>query len=275
MHVSLRAMTHSTSGHCTVDTAGEGFPTTITPTKHRSSVVWGAAWADSLHGSPVLGAFNIICCVVGVGLLGLPYAVSRSGWIGIPLLLLTCWMASYTAVLLGECLAAVPGVKSFGDLGEAAYGARGRYAVVVQQYMTMLGVASIFLVVLASGLREVLPSLFPNCRSNIVASTVMVLFHVGFYKMGEVGLLSGLNLLVAIVLTLVICREVLASAPAVRPPTVFLNTARGSSGLSHEFWAAFPTLAFAFGCHTILPAVHEQLSAKPAYRGLCWAAIPA
>lgn len=52
----------------------------------------------------MLGSFNIICCVVGVGLLGLPYALSQSGWIGIPLLILTCVMSTFTCAILGDAI---------------------------------------------------------------------------------------------------------------------------------------------------------------------------
>eukprot|EP00667_Euglena_gracilis_P022945 EG_transcript_25731 len=57
---------------------------------------WMVYWDQKMKGSALLGSFNIICSVVGVGIFGLPYALSQSGWFGIFLLLLTFVMATFT-----------------------------------------------------------------------------------------------------------------------------------------------------------------------------------
>ena len=54
--------------------------------------------------STVGAAFNMLCVVVGTGLLQLPYGVRQSGWVGVPLLVMMAVMACYTAVILGRCL---------------------------------------------------------------------------------------------------------------------------------------------------------------------------
>lgn len=54
--------------------------------------------------STTLGAgFNMVCTVVGTGLLQLPYGLSLAGWAGVPLLILMAAMAAYTAHVLGRC----------------------------------------------------------------------------------------------------------------------------------------------------------------------------
>lgn len=65
----------------------------------------GEAGAGGEGQSSTAGAaFNMLCVVVGTGLLQLPYGVSQSGWIGVPLLVMMAAMACYTAVILGKCL---------------------------------------------------------------------------------------------------------------------------------------------------------------------------
>ena len=39
--------------------------------KLHGTNTWRWYWEHEVKGSPMLGAFNIICCVVGVGLLGI------------------------------------------------------------------------------------------------------------------------------------------------------------------------------------------------------------
>lgn len=59
---------------------------------------------QKMKGSPLLASFNIICCVVGVGIFGLPYVLSQSGWIGVLFLLITYAMSTYTCVILGDVI---------------------------------------------------------------------------------------------------------------------------------------------------------------------------
>jgi vesicular inhibitory amino acid transporter len=250
------------------DADGDGVPTL-----RRTPRSWWAYWDRELRGSPVLGALNIICCVVGVGLLGLPYALKSSGWIGVPLLLTTCAMSTFTCVLLGDVLQAVDGAASFGDLGFLAFGRTGRWAVAAQQYVTMVGVAAIFLVVLASGLRQVLPSTYPDCSWNITAAGMVVSLHVFFNKLSDVALLSAFNLIVAVLIAGTVCWYSFTDA---RPDahTQLLNSDR-TGAYNYEILVAFPTITFAFGCHTILPAVREELRDKRQFPALCRAAVPA
>mmetsp|Transcript_72 Transcript_72/g.293 ORF Transcript_72/g.293 Transcript_72/m.293 type:complete len:331 (+) Transcript_72:1-993(+) len=59
----------------------------------------------SAAGASTLGAaFNMLCVVIGTGMLQLPYGLRQSGWLGLPLLLLMSAMACYTAVVLGSSL---------------------------------------------------------------------------------------------------------------------------------------------------------------------------
>lgn len=233
---------------------------------------WWQYWEHEIKGSPMLGAFNIICCVVGVGLLGLPYALSQSGWIGAPLLIVTCAMATYTCVIMGDAMQAVPGCTSYGDLGQAAYGHRGSWLVCIQQHMTLIGVAAIFLVVLASGLKQVFPATFPNCSDNIMTVGFIVTFHIFLHKMNEIAILSAFNLIVAIMITVVVCYESFHnSLPAAN--TVMVNTVHDDA-YNYQFLIAFPTIAFAFGCHTIIPAIHEELKDKSTYRPMCYVSMP-
>ena len=246
-------------------------PTTPSETSKKPKS-WQLWWESQVKGSPALGAFNIICCVVGVGLLGLPYAMSQSGWIGVPLLVVTCAMATYTCVIMGAAMQATPGATSFGDLGQAAYGPMGKWMVAVQQYMTMIGVAAIFLVVLASGLKQVAPETFPSCNSNITTVGLFVCFHIFFHKLNEVAILSAFNLVVAVLITVVVSYQSVLARPATSN-TVLFNTQYDGS-YNYQFLIAFPTIAFAFGCHTIIPAVYEELKDKNTYSKMCYVSMP-
>uniref|UniRef100_A0A453P978 Amino acid transporter transmembrane domain-containing protein n=1 Tax=Aegilops tauschii subsp. strangulata TaxID=200361 RepID=A0A453P978_AEGTS len=78
---------------------------------------------------------NVFIAVVGAGVLGLPYTFSRTGWAaGSILLLSVALLTFYCMMLLVACRRRLADdhpkmLSSFGDLGDAVFGAPGRLAV--------------------------------------------------------------------------------------------------------------------------------------------------
>ena len=48
--------------------------------------------------------FHVICVIAGSGILQLPFALSQSGWLGVPLMVMVGVVTEYTGRLLIECL---------------------------------------------------------------------------------------------------------------------------------------------------------------------------
>lgn len=71
---------------------------------------------------------NLLC---GVGLLSTPYAAKQGGWVSLSILFIFCALSLYTGILLSRCLDSRPGLKSYPDIGEAAFGRSGRLIISV------------------------------------------------------------------------------------------------------------------------------------------------
>ncbi|KAG6945452.1 hypothetical protein JG688_00016551 [Phytophthora aleatoria] len=78
-------------------------------------------------------AFNIFCCICGIGSLGMPSNYARAGWgYATVALLFMAFSNIYATVLLSKVLMVAPSsVKTYGDLGEWVAGKWGRFLVVV------------------------------------------------------------------------------------------------------------------------------------------------
>lgn len=71
---------------------------------------------------------NILC---GIGLLTTPYAIKEGGWLSLIFLVIFAFFCCYTGVLLKECLESSPGLKTYPDIGQAAFGLAGRLGIAV------------------------------------------------------------------------------------------------------------------------------------------------
>lgn len=71
---------------------------------------------------------NMLC---GIGILTVPYAVREGGWLSLMILLMFATMCCYTGLLLIRCLESHPGLKTYPDIGQAAFGIAGRLGIAV------------------------------------------------------------------------------------------------------------------------------------------------
>ncbi|OVA17822.1 Amino acid transporter [Macleaya cordata] len=103
------------------------------------------------YAQSVLNGVNVLC---GVGLLSTPYAIKQGGWIGLLVLLAFGVISCYTGILLKRCLDSSPGLQTYPDIGQAAFGAAGRLAIACccVEYIILMG--------------DNLSSLFPNVYMN-------------------------------------------------------------------------------------------------------------
>ncbi|XP_068653603.1 amino acid transporter AVT1I-like [Aristolochia californica] len=102
--------------------------------------------------------FNVVNALSGIGILSMPHALSEGGWMSLILLLAVAIICCYTAVLLQKCMAANPLAKTYPDIGEVAFGYKGRVIVSTLMYLELYLVAVEFLILEGDNFEK----LFPN-----------------------------------------------------------------------------------------------------------------
>lgn len=234
--------------------------------------------------APTLGsAFNVLCTVVGTGLINLPKGFAQSGWIGVPLLTLMGIMAGYTAKILVDCMQYFGnGQKSlqdplmeeedeaggehrspsYGDIGQAAFGTFGRWFVTIQMHLTLTMVGCIYHLLAALNLSDLL-SISQPIAVLIVAGVVW--FHVFLHTMSEVAILSYFNFSINVALAIVVVYCTVTHAPEEKAHTDFVI----ADGLS--LGGAFASFGFSFGAHPILPDVYASMQRPEQYTFMCLA----
>lgn len=177
--------------------------------------------SDGGSSSTVGAGFNMVCTVVGTGLLQLPFGLSLAGWVGVPLLVLMALMAAYTARVLGLCFGmlrqrqtdgllseeATTRAKTYGDVGEAAFGAVGRWFVTVQMHLTLIMVATIYHLLAMLNVHWLSRGAIGLDASALLVGLLLWL-HVWLQTLGDVALLSYANVSINAALLAVVIAEV-------------------------------------------------------------------
>jgi vesicular inhibitory amino acid transporter len=113
------------------------------------------------YGQAVLNGINVLC---GVGILSTPYAAKEGGWVGLSILFIFGIISFYTGLLLRSCLDSEPGLETYPDIGQAAFGTTGRIAISIVLYVELYGCCIEYIILEGDNLA----SLFPNAYLNLV-----------------------------------------------------------------------------------------------------------
>ncbi|PSS05079.1 Vacuolar amino acid transporter like [Actinidia chinensis var. chinensis] len=115
---------------------------------------------QSSYGQAVVNGMNVLC---GVGILSTPYAVKEGGWVGLSILFIFAVLSFYTGILLRHCLDSQPGLETYPDIGQAAFGTVGRFSISIILYAELYACCVEYIILESDNLS----SLFPNAHLNL------------------------------------------------------------------------------------------------------------
>uniref|UniRef100_A0A1D1XF63 Vacuolar amino acid transporter 1 n=1 Tax=Anthurium amnicola TaxID=1678845 RepID=A0A1D1XF63_9ARAE len=112
--------------------------------------------------------FNGLNALSGIGILSVPFALSEGGWLSFLLLFLVATVCYYTALLLRRCMDSNILVKTYPDVGELAFGRKGRIMIATFMYLELYLAAIEFLIMEGDNLEK----LFPNTEFKMLGVAV-------------------------------------------------------------------------------------------------------
>ncbi|KAH7866224.1 hypothetical protein Vadar_017354 [Vaccinium darrowii] len=122
------------------------------------------------YAQALLNAINVLC---GIGLLSTPYALKQGGWWSLTILFVFAFITCYTGILLKRCLESSPGLQTYPDIGQAAFGIPGRIFLSIFLYIELYSSCVEYLIMMGDNLS----ALFPNANTNFAG------IHLNSYQL--------------------------------------------------------------------------------------------
>ncbi|CAJ2673472.1 unnamed protein product [Trifolium pratense] len=217
-------------------------------------------------GQAVLNGMNALC---GVGILSIPYALHEGGWAALGILLIFAVFSFYTGLLLRYCLDSEPGLETYPDIGQAAFGTTGRVVISIILYMELYACCIEYIILESDNLS----SLFPDASLSLggfklnahilfaILATLAILPTVWLRDLRILSYISGCGVVAsAVVVLCLVWVGVVDDTPISTKGTTTLKlstfpVAMGLCGYCFSGHAVFPNLYTAMANRNQFPAV--------------------
>ncbi|XP_022741505.1 amino acid transporter AVT1I-like isoform X2 [Durio zibethinus] len=127
-----------------------------------------SAHSGASTASVLRTCFNGLNALSGVGILSITYALASGGWLSLILLFAIATAAFYSGLLIQRCMDADSSIRTYPDIGERAFGNKGRLIVSVFMYVELYLVATGFLILEGDNLQN----LIPNVEFEVAGLTI-------------------------------------------------------------------------------------------------------
>ncbi|KAL2240418.1 vacuolar amino acid transporter 1 [Sesamum indicum] len=203
--------------------------------------------------------FNGLNALSGVGILSIPYALSSGGWMCLILFFLIAGCTFYTGLLIQRCMDMDPNIRSYPDIGERAFGAKGRAFVSIAMNVELYLVATGFLILEGDNLHTLFPNLEYEVGGLVIGGRQSFIFMVGLIMLPSVWV-DNMSILSYISASGVIASFVLLGS------ILWAGTLDGIG--FHEKgtllnWKGMPTAvslyAFCYCAHPVFPTLYTSM----------------
>lgn len=200
------------------------------------------------NSSVLTASFNFINSIVGAGIIGIPYAIQRCGFVtGVLMLAFVAYLVYQSVTMLIDC-----GVKAkkldFEELAEYLLGRTGYYAALVFMFLFAYGAQVAYLVVIGDTIPVVAELFLPDsifANRNITIALMSTLIVLPLCLLKDLSSLSWTSMLsigadIALVLIVLIAAPAASASEGIKHGEVtFLNS---------SVFVGIGTMSFAFVC---------------------------
>lgn len=204
----------------------------------------------------VLNAINALC---GIGILSIPYALKEGGWCSLFLLFLFGIITFYTGVLLKKCLESSPGIETYPDIGQAAFGIVGRIVIAIALYAELYSSCIEYLIMMSDNLG----ALFPNSHMEFagihlnsyqmcaIISTLVILPTVWLRNLSLLSIVSAGGVIALIIVVICLLWVGVVDDVGFHPSGTAINIGK--------LPVTIGLYSFCYGSHSVFPNIYSSM----------------
>ncbi|CAO3652644.1 unnamed protein product [Cunninghamella blakesleeana] len=230
----------------------------------------------SKAGSSFLAYFNIVCTVVGTGMLGLPFALKQGGWFGLFILFLAWFMATYTALILIRCLYVVGNKRllNYKDVASSAFGAIGGWISFFFNAWVTLGGPILYTVLAGDNLHKLCMGTSAELDAikwRIISVAIFAIPFILVKNMKEVAFMATFGVIITFVIVIIVI--VVACIDQANFTEEYIATIHHEAVVWDQFPVALATIAFSFGGNIVYPHVEASMKKPKSWPKVCISAL--
>ncbi|KAJ2954555.1 hypothetical protein O0L34_g2839 [Tuta absoluta] len=201
--------------------------------------------------------------MAGSGVLALPRALVRTGWVGVPIIILMCAIAAFSGKRLGDCWSIIeardPQMRSrkrnpYAIIADQALGKTWSVIVSMAIIVTLFGASVVYLLLAAQIIQQVFLTLIPTvtfCAWYLIVAIIMtpMLLYGTPKDFSYIGIVAFGSTVIACILYFIQMMNDIR-------PFVFRWGIHGFQ----EFFLAFGTIMFAFGGASTFPTIQNDMA---------------
>ncbi|KAK1563841.1 hypothetical protein Q3G72_033694 [Acer saccharum] len=222
----------------------------------------------------VLNGINVLC---GIGLLATPYAIREGGWLSLILLFFFGCISCYTGILLKQCLESGPGLKTYPDIGQAAFGKVGRLGIAIVLYTELYAASVEYLIMMSDNLS----SFFPDATMNfaglhlnshqlfMITSTLIILPTVWLQNLSLLSYISVGGVVTTVLIAICLLWVGVVDHVGFHPTGTALDFANLSVTIG--------IYGFCYAGHSVFPNIYSSMKEPSKFLwvliisfGFCW-----
>jgi len=242
-----------------IDIANDGFSkrkgSTVMVRKYKSTEVTlfessrhlSRHWTLARNNNWIQTTFLLLADVVGTGVLGLPYAFKRLGWIpGIAAMVVFCLLGQCTGKILCKLVVVFPEASTLGVLAEHLFNRAGIISSYMFLYVYIFFILCQYLLVSGKAVQGALYG-EPICISTAILYVACILLPLNQVRtLHSVSFLSIISILTIIVVLIMCFVQLIAEGVLLDSKTELI-----AAESMWDFFAGFSTIVFAFAGHKI------------------------
>ncbi|KAF9115644.1 hypothetical protein BGX27_007071 [Mortierella sp. AM989] len=219
---------------------------------------------------------SLVCVIAGTGTLGMPHAVSKTGWLGIILVILALFMSTTTGIMLVKCLYLNTDTRrsSYEDIAMDSFGCVGYYTSIGVVGINLFGSAVLYTILASSLIQEMVNEYshkWEDIYIYVIACSVFVwICLVSTKSMKEVAILS----IIGAGATIGVVSIVIGDSAHMK-----ITHAVETVGVTHRVihWSDIPsslaTMAFAYSGNVVYPHVEHTMQYPRQWPKAVWSAL--